>query len=101
MANTSALYARLDTDLIHDAEGILGRLGVSRASALQMFYKQIVLHNGLPFDIRLSEEKPVAAGGLSREELDMELAKGIASMKKSSCLSVDDVDVAFAREFAI
>ena len=48
MANTSAVYARIDTNLKENAEGILAQLGISPSSAIQMLYSQIVLTKGLP-----------------------------------------------------
>ena len=48
MANTSAVYARIDTELKENAEGILSQLGISPSSAIQMLYSQIVLKKGMP-----------------------------------------------------
>ena len=50
MANTSAVYARIDTNLKENAEGILAQLGISPSSAIQMLYSQIVLTKGLPLN---------------------------------------------------
>ena len=41
-----------------------------------MFFKQIVLKKGLPFEVRLPYEKPVCMGALSKEELNAEIEKG-------------------------
>lgn len=57
---TSAVYARIDTNLKDTAEGILSQLGISPSSAIQMLYSQIVLKKGMPFDLRLPSSKPVA-----------------------------------------
>ena len=70
MANTSAVYARIDTGLKENAEGILAQLGITPSSAIQMLYSQIVLQRGLPFDLHLPPMKPTALDGLTREELD-------------------------------
>ena len=43
MANTSAVYARIDTQLKKNAEEILSQLGITPSSAIQMLYSQIVL----------------------------------------------------------
>lgn len=75
MANTSAVYARIDMELKENAEGILSQLGISPSSAIQMFYSQIVLKKGIPFELRLPSTKPTAIGGMSREQLDAELMK--------------------------
>lgn len=101
MANTSAVYARIDAGLKENAEVILSKLGISPTSAIQMLYSQIVLQRGMPFELRLPSAVPTAIGGLSRTELDRELTKGVDSMKNGKPLSVDEVDAALEREFGI
>ena len=98
MANTSAVYARIDTNLKEDAEEILSRLGISPSSAIQMLYRQVVLTKGLPFLPRLTQ-KPVAIGGMSREQLDLELQKGLDSMKHGKAYTEKEVGDMLAEEF--
>jgi len=92
MANNNALYVRMDAELKDSAEEILKNLGISASSAVQMFYRQIVLQRGLPFDVKLPSAVPVAIGDMSREELDAELQKGFDSLKSGVRYSVDEVD---------
>ena len=101
VANTSAVYARINTELKDNAEGILNHLGITPSSAIQMLYSQIVIHKGLPFDLRLPVSRPVAIGNMTRDELDMELAKGIASLKNGETLTPDEFDKSLAEEFGI
>lgn len=101
MANTSAVYARIDTGLKENAEGILAQLGISPSSAIQMLYSQIVLQNGLPFDLHLPQARPTAIEGMTREELDAELMKGLVSMQGGKTYSADEVDAELVQEFGI
>lgn len=101
MANTSAVYARIDTNLKDSAEGILSQLGITPSSAIQMLYSQIVLKKGMPFDLRLPSSEPLAIGTMTREQLDAELQKGVASIKAGKIYSADEVDAALAKEFGI
>ena len=101
MANTSAVYARIDSGLKESAESILQQLGISPSSAIQMLYSQIVLTRGMPLDLHLPLRKPIAIGGMSREELDAELMKGMESVKSGKTYTVDEVDAELAREFSI
>lgn len=96
MANTSAVYARIDTGLKENAETILAKLGITPSSAIQMLYSQIVLQRGLPFDPRLPQAKPVAIGNMSRAELDAQLQAGVDSLKTGKTYSVDEIDKEFA-----
>lgn len=101
MAATSSVSVRMDTSLKENAEQILGELGLSASGAVQMFYRQIVLHRGLPFELTLPQAKPTAIGGMSREELDIELQKGMTSLKAGRRVSADDVDRELAEEFGL
>ena len=92
MANTTAVYARIDTDLKENAESILSKLGITPTSAIQMFYSQIVLRQGMPFELKLPAPAPIAIGSLSKEQLDAELQKGVDSLKNGKGLTADDVD---------
>lgn len=101
MANTSAVYARIDTSLKENAEKILSQLGVSPSSAIQMLYSQIVLTKGIPFDVHLPSAKPLAAGAMTREQFDAELQKGVDSIKAGKVYSADEVNAVLAKEFGI
>ncbi|MCD8105619.1 MAG: type II toxin-antitoxin system RelB/DinJ family antitoxin [Lachnospiraceae bacterium] len=101
MANTSAVYARIDSNLKDSAEGILSKLGISPSSAIQMLYSQIVLKNGMPFDLRLPTSKPLSVGAMTREQLDAELQKGMNSINAGNVYSADEVDDILANEFSI
>ena len=95
MANTSAVYARIDSTLKENAEGILQQLGISPSSAIQMLYR------GLPLDLRLPAHKISAIGGMNRAELDAELQKGIDSLKLGKAHTLDEVDAELDQEFGI
>ncbi len=101
MANTSPVYARIDSSLKKSAESILSKLGITPTGAIQMLYSQIVLHNGIPFDVRIPSPKPVASGALTRAELDAELMKGVESLKAGKGYSADEVDTILQKEFGI
>lgn len=96
MANTTAVYARIDTGLKEDAEGILSALGITPSSAIQMLYSQIVLQRGLPFSPRLPYAEPTAIGAMSKEELDVELYEGLDSLKTGRAYIADEIDQEFS-----
>ena len=76
-------------------------LGISPSSAIKMFYSQIVLKKGMPFELKLPSSKPLAVGAMTREQLDAELQKGVNSIKAGKVYSADEVDAALAKEFGI
>ena len=77
MATKSAnLYARIEPDVKEKAESILSTLGIPASSAINMFYKQIILQRGLPFEVKIPSARPVDIGTLSEAEFNEELEKG-------------------------
>ena len=90
MANTNVVYARIDTTLKENAESILNQLGITPSSAIQMLYSQIVLQKGMPFELRLPVNKPIALGSITRDELDKELQKGLDSLRSGKSYSADE-----------
>ena len=81
MNKTANLYARIEPDVKEQAENILETLGISVSSAINMFYKQIILQQGIPFDVKLPKS-PENAAKWSKERLDAELEKGYDDMLK-------------------
>ena len=100
MANTSVVYARIDKSLKDNAESILSQLGVSPSAIIQMLYSQIILTRRIPFDIQLPAAPVIAMGALTKEQFDVELAKGIESAK-DGVFSVDDVDAILDKDFRV
>lgn len=52
----TTVSARLDARLKEEAEDVLSSLGISHSAAISALYSQIVLQQGLPFDIRIPRE---------------------------------------------
>ena len=53
MAKTTTVQARIDPVLKQDAEKVLAAIGLNSTAAITMFYSQIKLRQGLPFDARI------------------------------------------------
>ena len=58
---TETIRARVEPELKHEAEAILKALGLSATDAITMFYRQVTLRRGLPFDVRLPNAETVEA----------------------------------------
>lgn len=61
MAKTGYVTARIEPKLKQEAESIFSALGVSTTEALTMFYRQVTMHKGLPFPVRIPNAETVAA----------------------------------------
>lgn len=78
MAKSANLYARIEPDVKEQAESILAALGIPASNAINMFYKQIILHRGMPFEVKLPPLHPADISTLSEAQLTAELEKGYA-----------------------
>jgi len=54
---TETIRARITPNLKADAEAILATLGLSATEAITLFYHQVVLQEGLPFEVRLPNKE--------------------------------------------
>lgn len=53
MSKTAMVRARLEPELKDCAEGVFHRLGLNATQAITMFYRQVELRDGLPFDVAI------------------------------------------------
>ena len=56
----SIVRTTVDDKLFHSANDILSTLGLDMNGAVRMFLQGVVLHNGIPFDLRLTEAQAQA-----------------------------------------
>ena len=61
MAKTEMIRARMEPELKEEAEEVFSALGLSSTEAITLFYKQVVLRHGLPFEVRLPNAETRAA----------------------------------------
>ncbi len=80
-AKSANLYARIEPEVKEQAESILSALGIPASNAINMFYKQIILNRGLPFEVKIPSSRPVSVAEMTQTELDAELEKGFADME--------------------
>ena len=88
MSKTANLYVRIEPDLKEQAEKILSALGIPASNAINMFYKQIILQRGMPFDLKLPAEPVLNFNQLAEQEIDRELQKGLDDVKNGKVKSV-------------
>ena len=67
MAKDANLSIRVDKEIKEKAEEVLKRLGIPMSSAINIFLNQIIIRQGLPFDVKISE--PVFIEDLTEKEL--------------------------------
>lgn len=60
-AKTEYVRARLDADLKADAEAIFEQLGLTTSDVIRTLFRQVVLHRGLPFELKIPNAETVEA----------------------------------------
>ena len=56
MINSDAVYAQIDPELKAAAERVFEQLGLSIGEAIALFYQQVRLNQGLPFEVKAPNE---------------------------------------------
>lgn len=100
MAKSANLYARIEPDLKEKAESILTALGIPASNAITMFYKQIILQNGLPFEVKLPEHL-LDVSRMTATQLDAELEKGYADAKAGRTIPMEQAFANVRKEFGV
>ena len=100
MSKSANLYARIEPDLKEQAEAILSALGIPASNAITMFYKQIILQNGLPFEVKLPEH-PLDISHMTAAQLDTELEKGYADVKAGRTIPMEQAFAAVRQEIGL
>jgi len=56
MNKSATVRARIEPNLKNKAEKVFRELGLSTTQAINLFYKQVELRNGLPFEVVIPNE---------------------------------------------
>ena len=89
---TASVFTRVDPETKEQAEIILNQLGIPMSNAIGMFLKQIVIQRGIPFEMKLPSAVPPAIGGMTKEQLDLELQKGMDDIAAGRVADADSVE---------
>ena len=57
----SSVNVRIDSELKNCAEDILEQIGLTASDAVRILYKQVCLHHGLPFELKLPSDETLEA----------------------------------------
>ncbi len=84
MAETTTLHARIDADLKNKVENIFAQLNLTPTDAIKLFYKQVELQGGLPFELK------VPGSILAEQKLFAEIEEGRQSAQRQGWLSLEE-----------
>jgi DNA-damage-inducible protein J len=83
MAKEATARARMDAELKEEAESILAECGLNATQGINLFYRQILLHHGLPFDVKIPNAES------RRAMREIETGEGLIQSGSAEDLFVD------------
>lgn len=86
---TANVTARIQPDIKEQAEAILDRLGIPVSVFIDMTYRQVIMRDGVPFSLEISD-KLATRDSLSKTEFDTMMQTGFMQAKKDDSLSVEE-----------
>ena len=89
---SSNVAARVEPELKEQAEMILSNLGIPASTAINMFYRQIVLWNGLPFRPCMPANYPKSRSEMTDDEFNAKMAIGYAQAQTDQSAPTDTLD---------
>ena len=101
MARTSNVFARVEPNIKEQAESVLDQLGIPMSNAIGMFLRQVVIHRGIPFEVKLPENAPLSLATMTKEQFDAEIAKGIDDIEQGRVFSAEEVAAELRRDFGV
>jgi DNA-damage-inducible protein J len=57
MVKSAMIRARIEPKLKNEVEKVFSKLGLSASEAIQLFYNQVRIHRGLPFEVKIPNEE--------------------------------------------
>ena len=81
MAKTEMIRARVEPGLKQEAEEVFSALGLSTTEAITLFYKQVTLHHGLPFEVKIPTAETREALRQAPEKNDLTEYAGLDGLK--------------------
>ena len=101
MARTSNVFARVEPNIKEQAESVLDQLGIPMSNAIGMFLRQVVIHRGIPFDVKLPENAPLSLSSMTKEQFDAEITKGMDDIEQGRVFSAEEVAAELRRDFGV
>ncbi len=99
MARTANVFARVKPEIKEQAEIVLEQLGIPMSNAVGMFLTQVVIQQGIPFEVKLPSKRPLVMNELSKEQFDAEIQKGMDDIENGRVYSADEVEAEIRRMY--
>ena len=101
MARTANIFVRVEPKIKEQAEEVLEQLGIPMSNAVGLFLRQVVLQRGIPFEMKLPQNKPLSVEQLSEERFNAEIEKGMADFKIGKVISAEQVSASMSKNYGL
>lgn len=85
-SKTANVTARVEPEIKEQAEAVMAKLGLPVSTAINMFYREIILWNGLPF----RPSVPSARDEMTADEFNKRMSAGLEEAKQNRSVPVND-----------
>lgn len=89
ITKSANVTARIQPEIKENAEAILNKLGIPVSVFIDMTYRQVIMHDGIPFSLEIPN-KLATRDQMSELEFNTMMATGLAQAKADDSYSVDD-----------
>ena len=86
---TANVNVRIQEDVKQQAEAILEKIGLPRAVAIDMYYRQIIMNDGIPFPVKIPSV-PVR-DEMTDEQFDVIMQTGLKQAKEGDSYKLEEV----------
>lgn len=90
MMKTANVNARIQQDVKQQAEAILSRIGLPRSVAIDLYYRQIIMHDGIPFPLTIPSNI-LSRDNMTEREFSAMMLKGYEQAKAGESYDLDEV----------
>ena len=82
MARTEVVQARMDTQTKAQAVEVFNELNISTSQAITVFFRQVALQRGIPFDLKIPNKVTVETVAKVRRGEDLIRVSGIDELRE-------------------
>ena len=101
MAKNASVFTRVYTMVKEQAETVLNQLGISMATAMEMYLRQIAMQRKIPFEMALPNDRPIAVGSLSDAEFNALMDRAMQQYVNGECTPIEDFEAELHKELGL
>ena len=101
MAKNVSVFTRVNPVIKEQAENVLDQLGISMATAMEIYLRQIAMQRKIPFDVALPATQPISFGALTQAQFNGLMEQSFAEYKQGETMAAQDVAADMNRKYGI